>query len=130
MDFLGHRGFQKLAGFYHQPRQVDFPDNVPPTSRIGQQLFGQVGGFLPGHHHVLQMGADWCIGCRFAERKAGVADNARQQFIEIMSDAAGQQADTFSLLRLTQLFFQALALGDVGQPPNHAADHSAAVNRI
>jgi len=45
------------------------------------------------------------------------ADDAGQQVVEVVGDAAGQLADGFHLLRLAQGFFGAAALGDLGGHP-------------
>ncbi len=42
-----------------------------------------------------------------------IADDDRQQIVEVMGDAAGQLADGLELLRLAQLFLELHPLSDV-----------------
>ena len=45
------------------------------------------------------------------QHQAGVAQDAGQQVVEIVRDAAGQQSEALQLLRVPQLLFQVAALG-------------------
>ena len=69
-------------------------------------------------------------------RQGQVAQNGRQQVVEIVRDPAGQGADGFHLLRFAQLRLQRLALrlglfevGDVGVRAHHAQGASVFVAR-
>ncbi len=48
------------------------------------------------------------------QRQAGVAEDAREQIIEIVGHAAGQYAEALQLRGVAKLLFDAAALGDVG----------------
>jgi hypothetical protein len=47
------------------------------------------------------------------EEKLGVSDDGRQQVVEVMRDAAGEQPHALHLLRLAKLLLETPALGDV-----------------
>ena len=47
------------------------------------------------------------------QQKFGVSRDHHQQIIEVVSDAAGEPADGFHLLGLTQLLLERAAFGDV-----------------
>ena len=51
------------------------------------------------------------------QQQVGRAHDAHQDVVEVVRDAAGQPADGFELLRLTQLFLERTALGDVAHEP-------------
>ena len=53
------------------------------------------------------------VGRQEFEREAGVAQNARQQVVEVVRDAAGEQSDALQFLRSPELLFELPALGDV-----------------
>ena len=57
------------------------------------------------------------------EKNSAIAGDDRQQIVEIVRDAAGQLADGFHLLRLTQLCLELQAIADVGDA---AANQDAA----
>ena len=49
------------------------------------------------------------------EQQLGVADDRRQEVVEVVGDPAGELPDRLHLLRLPKLVLQALPLGDVAQ---------------
>ena len=59
------------------------------------------------------------VGNAFANQ-AGVADDRGEQVVEIVSDAAGEEADALQLLRLPQAFFVSYTLRNVHEYANGA----------
>ena len=79
--------------------------------------------------------ADWIStrSCRsgssvghVVEHQVAVAENRRQQVVEVVRDAAGELADRLHLLRLAQLLFELAALGDVARVDDDGADRRIA----
>ena len=67
------------------------------------------------------------VGRQLARRHLDVAEDRRQQIVEIVRDAAGEPADAFHLLRLQELRFEALPFGDVLHDAEHARGLAALV---
>src|SRR5262249_41218218 len=75
-----------------------------------------------GADHIAHVDPLWLIGGRFRQREARVPQNPRQQIIEIVSDAAGQQAKTFELLAFLNLPEELPAFRDIADVElNHPA---------
>ena len=79
----------------------------------GEQLLSERGRPLPGLLNLHQIRP---IRIRFgavADEQLGVAENGRQQVVEIVRDAAGKPSNALDLLRLRQTLFEQAAIGDV-----------------
>ena len=79
----------------------------------GQEAAGQVHRPLAGGEDALDVFFERIISFQLHLQQRSVADDGRQDIVEIMGHASGQDADGFHFLRLAQLFFQFLALGNV-----------------
>src|SRR3954468_3733253 len=53
------------------------------------------------------------------QREVAVAVNGREQIVEVVCDAAGELADSFHLLRLTELLFSLTLLFEKADVLNH-----------
>ena len=95
----------------------------------GQQLPGQRSGALRGIGDFLRRAAQPRIGTEPIEQKLGVAGDHHQQVIEVVRDAAGEAADRFHFLRLTELQLQRSGLGDVFHEDFEGASFFAVRNR-
>ena len=84
--------------------------NDAGLARISQQLPGQIRGPLGGVDDIAQHPPRRARARYRIQRHAGVSENARQQIIEIVSDASREQANTFQPLRLLQLRLEARVL--------------------
>ena len=71
----------------------------------------EVGGAHRGARDLFGVGAALVLRIERVQHDLGVADDRRQQVVEIVRDAAGQAADRFHLLRVAQLFFEHQPLG-------------------
>jgi hypothetical protein len=115
----------------HRGAQIDVPDLEAALAGVGQHLAAQLGGALGRLLDLLEARVDLARHGG-APGQVGVAEDAGQQVVEVVRDAAGEQAQALELLRLAQLLFHrrllglvAAALGDVaieGQQVAVAAD--------
>ncbi len=110
---------QQILQRGHQLVDVDRLEVERLLPGEGQQPLGQRGCALGGSHG----GADVAlqlqrlVALMAALHQVEAADDAGQQVVEVVGNAAGQLADRFHLLRLAQGFFGAAALGDLGGHP-------------
>ncbi len=86
-----------------------------------QELTGQRTGALSGFLDLFEVGQDVGLVPRALGDERGVAEDGREQVVEVVRHAAGQLADCFHLLRLPELIlaraqclFGRLALGNLG----------------
>ena len=120
-------GAQQLGRFFQQRVQCLLDPHLRLLPAEGDDLVHQVAAALTGLLDLRQPGGGRVAGIQRLLGQRPVAQDHRQDVVEVMRDAAGQRADGFHLLRLQQLAFQChppglglLALGDVGdhrQPP-------------
>ena len=75
----------------------------------GQQLLGQRRGAFAGPPHLLDVGARGMPGLEFLEHEVAVAEDGREQVVEVVGDAAGQASDGFHLARLLELILERAA---------------------
>ena len=78
----------------------------------GEQLPRQCGG-ATGRLNDLFSVTSQRTGGKTVPQKLGVSADDRQQVVEVVRNPAGEQADRFHLLRLSDLGLEQLALGDV-----------------
>ena len=142
MDHLGDLPGVHLAGpqpvgqaelAAHGPAQGGEPGGLPeqgghggalldrqPALGEGQQLAGQPGGAQAGLLRRGQAG-EAGIARRHGHLDQGqVGHDAGEQVVEIMGDAACEQADRFQLVHPVAVLFDPLALGHVIQDQHHA----------
>ena len=117
---LRDRAAQQTADFVHVVRQVDRAFLGDALARVGEQLAGEGGRVLC----CLQALSDR-LPRRVPERqvehgKFGITDDTLKEVVEIVGDAACQDAETVHLLRthqlaleLAPLFVLAHPIGDV-----------------
>ena len=84
-----------------------------------QQLRGQLGGAAGALFDGVHRPEKRMVVVDVGFQPRGVAQDATQDVVEIVGDAAGQQADGFHFLRLDEPLLQQLALGDIA----HVFDH-------
>ena len=90
---------------------------------------GQRSGALRGIGDFLRRPPQPGIGSDPLEQKLGVAGDHHQQVVEVVGDAAGEAADRFHLLRLTELQLQHAGFGNVFHKNLEAASFLAVWNR-
>ena len=90
-------------------RSIGFgPDHLVASER--QQLTGERGGALRGRGDLGGRRVERMLGPQAAGDQFRVADDHREQVVEVVRDAAGEAADRFELLRLMELRFEARVL--------------------
>ena len=124
VDGSVNRGAQKRREFANDLRQIDVRDDEPAATGIGQHLAGESGGAFARGHDGLDHRSRRIRPIHRVQRKAGISDNAREQIIEIVSHAAGEEAHTFEARSFPQALFNPAALGNIGddadKPPRLA----------
>ena len=85
-------------------------DQLPLTG-VGEHLPHQVGGAQRYRFNLLDGGAHRRFRRKLHEGEARVAQDGREKIIEIVGDAAGENAKAFELLTVLHLGFQSQALG-------------------
>src|SRR5450759_2898843 len=88
----------------------------------GQQSFRERSRLTGGGFNSVQVLQQRVRCWQVAPDDGDVAQDAGQQVVEIMGDATCQLADGLHLLRLSELSFRLLALGDVGEGPHTTND--------
>ena len=78
-----------------------------------EQLAGQVRRALAGPADLRDVLADRVVRRELGEGHVAVAEDRRQQVVEVVGDASGELADALHLLGLAELLFELPALGDV-----------------
>ena len=121
---LGNGDRQELGHLQHQPVQVDLHDLQPSLAGIGEELAGQIGGPEGGLFDLLQDGLSGAFRGKPHGPQVRVAQDDRQEVVEVMGDAPGQDPQALQLLGLAQGVLGLLPLGDVG-PDGHELDGRA-----
>jgi hypothetical protein len=95
----------------------------------GQQLAGEPGGPLAGLADLLHVAADGVAAPDLVEQEVAVAQDAGEQVVEVVGDAAGQLAHRLHLLGLAELLLapaerllRRLLLGDIAMEHDRPAD--------
>ena len=71
-----------------------------------EHLLREVGRAHGGAGNLFGIGAAFILGIERGQHDLGVADDRRQQVVEVVGDAAGETAHGLHLLRVAQLLFQ------------------------
>ena len=105
--------------------QVERADVEAALARIGQHLPGQLGGSRRRLDDVVDLLARRVRVAHLGQRHRGVALDDGEQVVEVVGDAAGENAQALQLLGLQHLVVDAGALLLGAQPPGdvHAAGH-------
>ncbi len=83
------------------------------AASVGKELGREDGGPAGRALGLLHVRADPAIPRQRPQREDQVADDGRQEIVEVVRDAAGEIADRIHLLRLQQLQLEAPPLGHV-----------------
>ena len=122
-DVAAERAAEQPGGARYQRVDVDFLRLQRLAAREHQHVTREIGAPFGG----LSDRVDFLLGLDMAghilAQQIEVADDDREQIVEIVSDAAGQIADRFHLLRLPKLIVELLALG-------HVLDHAQHVQHF
>ena len=115
---LGDGHCEELGHLQHQAVQIHIDDLQMALPRIGQQLPGQVRGPQRGLLDLVQIGQGRALRRELHRPQIRVAQDGGEQVVEVVGDAAGQDAETLQLLGLAQGLLRLLPLSDV-RPDGH-----------
>ena len=138
-DRLGQRAHQQLRHILHQRADLDGSRLQRLAPRKGQQTLDQFGAATGGVERRSDVLAGALgVGRQLFLQAAEIADDDRQQVVEVVGEAAGQLSDGLHLLGLDQCRLTGLLLGDVDRQhegPEHPAvaadlrhDHAARID--
>ncbi len=124
---LRHRGPQQLGHLFDDRRQRDRLDYELAFARIGEQLLGEFGGLARRRDHILHVAVGHRARRQRAQGEVGIAEDALQQIVEVVSDTPSEHTEALELLRMQYLLLELLALclgflllGDVLRRPDQA----------
>ncbi len=104
--FTRDRQPEQTGGLLNELVEVEMGEHEASPAGVGQHLPAQVGrafgGLLDLAQGWPQRGIDWRLG----SGQAGVAQDHRQQVVEIVGDATRHHAQAFQFLRFLKLTFQ------------------------
>ena len=122
LHVFAHQAPQHRPHLLHHAVEIQHARFEDLLAAEGQQLPGQSRGALSGLVDLHEAGPQRIARAQLAEQQLAVAVDHRQQVVEVVRHAARQPPDRFHLLRLLELGFQRLALGNVMRDDLHAAN--------
>ncbi len=102
---------QQLHGFEHDSLQALRLSFLSGAQLEVQDLAGERAGGLAGPHDLFQIALRRVFGIKIVHGQAGVTQDRRQQVVEVVDDAAGEDAEGFHGLGPLELVTQVLGLG-------------------
>ena len=127
-NVLAERAAQKIGQAVEHAIDVEQGGTERLLAGKGQEPFGQRRRALRAVHGVFQPARKLDLravgpALQLTLRGFEVADDDRQQIVEVVRDAAGQVADGVEFLRLAQRFLGGGAAIDLGVKPLRAEQH-------
>jgi len=95
--------------------KVGRPDFVFAAPGEAQKLPGQIGAFLDIFFHVLEAFMEGVPLIDMHEHQGNISEDAHQQIVEIVGNAAGQCSDGLQLLRPQKLALHSLLLRNIDE---------------
>ena len=86
-------------------------DHLPAAE--GQELARQTGGALAGPLDFLDVVSQRIVGRHAQQQQFRASHHHAEQVVEVVRDSAGQAPDGFHFLRLAQLIFELLLVGNI-----------------
>ncbi len=118
--FFADGELEEGGGVFDQGAKVDAFEDEAALAGVGEHLFAEVGGAEGGGFGLVELAVG--VGALF-EGHAGegeVAEDAGEEVVEVVGDAAGEDAEAFEFLgfleaafKFATFLFSALALGGV-----------------
>ena len=134
LDVLRDGGSKQVSVVGEEVVEVDLLHQVARLTRVGEQLARECRSALRGGNRVLEVGGGRFPVLHVEQGQFDVAEHHGQQVVEIVRDAACQDAETLELLCLQQPTFHleppllvVLAVRDVLVRTNHAGRHAVRV---
>ena len=121
LDVVAEQALKHVDQIRDQRADVQSFGRDDLTAGESQQLPGETRRPFPGRGHFLQIDSGRVVRRQF-RRQVGaahfdVAQNRREEVVEIVSHATGEAADPLHLLCLEQLILEGLRFGDVLDQP-------------
>ena len=113
LDRGRERGPQQGEHFRNEEGELDRLPRLFGLAAEEENLLHELFGPHASGEDPLEMLAGAASRRHLLQRQLAIPQDGRQDIIEIVGDPTGQRADGFHLLRLTQLGFEQVALGDV-----------------
>ena len=114
-DVLADETPKHLVDVRHDGVQVENLEFHELLAAEGQQLLRQRSRPVSRVLDFGDVGPQRAAGFQGAQQQFAVAQDRRQEIVEVMSHSTGESADRFHFLRLLELLFESLALSDVGR---------------
>ncbi len=105
------RGAQQIHHLLHQRIELDVFGDDAAAARVGEHLRHQIRGALRAEDDGIGRLALVGIRCREDRQQVGVAENAGQQVVEIVRDAAGEHHQALALLLFLHAAIERVAFG-------------------
>ena len=126
LDVLADDAPQQVLHLHDQRVEIDDARLGDLPAREAEELPGQRRAALGGVADAAEVLVRRVVAFELGAGHLDVAEDGRQQVVEVVGDAAGEAADALHLLGLQELRFEPLALGDVLHHAEHA-DRLAAI---
>ena len=127
LDVLADEASQHARHPVHDVVEIEDLGNERLFAAEGQELPGQRGGPLGRLPDLLRPCPRGDPGASPLEEDVAVAEDDREEVVEVVGHAAGQAADRLHLLGLAELLLQAAPVGDVGEHPEGAGEPSVGI---
>ena len=130
----GDGKLHEFGGFAHRLVEIEGADEIAALAGVGQHLFAQVGGPDRGCFDVPQIFSRRRIAGNVQLGQVGIAQDEREEIVEVMGDPSRQNSQALQTLRFAQLSLHLILLGsfvpglflpkngDVGKNFDHAND--------
>ncbi len=112
-DVLADEPPQHAVHFSHDDVEVQDLGLEHLAAAVGEQLAGEPGRPLRRLADLFHIAAHRVPGRQVAQQQLRVAEDRREQVVEVVRDAAGELAHRLHFLRLAELLLEAALLGDV-----------------
>ena len=127
VDSAGEGGVEDLGGVADCVGEVELLDEEAAAAGIGEHLAGEVRGAFGGILDFADESELRVAGGQQLGEEAGIAEHAGEDVVEVMRDAAGENAEALEFLGFAQPGLGLAALGDVGGGAEPAGDVSLGI---
>ena len=118
-----HRAFEQILDLAHLGREVPGENLELPPARVGEQLTREMGGDFGPPDDLAQVLLGRFVGGELAPGGTGVAEDARQEVVEVVGDPARQYVQALESLGVLKFVFECASLAEfVGADREAAAD--------
>ena len=129
LDILADQAAQQVRQLDQHVADIEHARLQRLLAREGQQLPHEIGGAVAVLLDLHDVGEGRVARPEPHQQQVAEPDHRGQQVVEIMRDAAGELADRLHLLRLRELHFEVLLLGDVDEMQHQPRYRPSAASR-